>query len=240
MMRRSRTILSGLLPLVMAVGLVGGVAVSAEEQVSLEDLPGSVRSTIEEYAAGGQIVEVEQEVEDGVIVYEADILKDGVEIEVRVAADGRFLGYEQEEGEDDNDDDDEGEDEDEESVTWDQLPPAVQKTLNSMLQEAQPSALVRGDEDGFLVYEAEYEQDGRKRELKVTEQGEVLEIEEEISPADLPAAILAQIQKRFPGAEIKEAETVIRTFYEVELVWEDGKEREVKLFANGCWLDDDD
>ncbi|HEQ60208.1 MAG TPA: hypothetical protein ENN74_01210 [Firmicutes bacterium] len=238
MMRRSRAILPGLLPLVMAVGLVGGVGVSAEEQVSLEDLPASVRSTIEEYAAGGQIVEVEQEVEDGAIVYEADILKDGVESEIRVAADGRFLGYEQEEGDDEDEGDDD--DEDEASLAWDQLPPAVQKTLNSMLQGAQPSELVRGDEDGCLVYEAEYEQDGRKRELKVTEQGEVLEIEEEISPADLPAAISAQIQKRFPGAEIKEAESVIRTFYEVELVWEDGEEREVQLFANGCLLDDDD
>lgn len=229
-----------LLALVVGAGVLGAVVVTAEGKVSLQDVPDGVRSTIEKQAAGGRIVEVEKKVEDGVIVYEAEILKDGVESDILVAANGEFLGSEQEEGEhEEGDEEEEGDKEDGESLSWAQLPQAVQKVLEGRLGGAQPDELESESEDGVVVYEAEYEENGIKRAVKLSENGDVLELEEEVASSNLPAAVLAKLKKKYPGAGIQESEVVVQTFYEVTLEV-DGKEHEIKLLANGCLLDDDD
>lgn len=233
-----------LLVLVMGIGILSAAAVSAEEQtVSLGDVPASVRSTIEKQAMGAQIIKIEQEMKDGAVVYEAEIVRDGNKSEILVAADGKFLGMDQEEGEDEDhedgdDDKDDGEDE-EDMISWDQLPQAVQQALREKFGGAQPAELKSDSEDGFVLYEAEYDTGGTKQGIKLTEDGAILEIEEEVSPSSLPAGVLAQIKKKYPGASIKESEMVVLTFYEVEVEIK-GKEKEVKLFANGLMVDDDD
>ena len=92
----------------LALGLILPALIYAkEEKVKLGDCPEAVQKAIKEKANGGKIVEVEKETKkDGTIVYEAEIKKDGKEIEVVVAADGTLLKVEEEDDEyDDNDDD---------------------------------------------------------------------------------------------------------------------------------------
>ena len=45
-------------------------------------------------AQGGTIGEIEREDEDGQVVYEADVVVNGQEVELKVAADGKLIGKE--------------------------------------------------------------------------------------------------------------------------------------------------
>ncbi|HNX36320.1 MAG TPA: hypothetical protein PKM57_16985 [Kiritimatiellia bacterium] len=71
-----------------------------EQEVELKDCPAAVQKTIKEKAGDAAIQEIEKEDEDGKTVYDVEIKKDGKEREFSVAADGKFLGWE----EDDKDD----------------------------------------------------------------------------------------------------------------------------------------
>jgi hypothetical protein len=96
-----------ILTAVLALGLILPVLTYAkEEKVKLSDCPEAVQKTIKDKANGGTIVEVEKETKkDGTVVYEAEIKKDGKEIEVEVAADGTLIKVEQEDDDDDKYDD---------------------------------------------------------------------------------------------------------------------------------------
>ena len=78
-----------------------------EVQVRLAECPGPVQKTIEREAGAGRILEIERELEQGKTVYEAEVVIDGQEHEITVAADGTLLGKDQEGAEDDDDVDDE-------------------------------------------------------------------------------------------------------------------------------------
>ena len=72
-----------------------------EQEVSLNEVPEVVKATILKEADGAEIGEVVKETEDGQIVYEAEFVINGQEVEIEVAADGTLLEKEIE-----NDDDD--------------------------------------------------------------------------------------------------------------------------------------
>ncbi len=91
----------------------------AEESISIEDLPPAVRATIEKYAAGGKITEIEKETDKGTILYEAEVVSNGREFDIFVSASGEYLGIEEEQEpkgcqkkDDDEDDEDNDDDED--------------------------------------------------------------------------------------------------------------------------------
>ena len=206
-MRKKHLVVGALFVAILAVGIAGISAVSSDEEVSLQQVPAAVRATIEKYAGQGEIVEIEREVEDGQVVYEAEVIVDGKEMDVLVSATGEFLGTEAEE--EDDDDAEEGEDEDEESIQWEQLPKAVQDALSQVLPGVQLDELTREIEDGYVLYEAAYQANGTKYETKLTEEGDIIESEEAIDAASLPPAIQARLQKEFPNAKIEKAELVV-------------------------------
>ena len=92
-----------------------------EETVSLKDLPRAVRATLERYATGGKITEIVKETVKGILVYEAEVLLNGRELDILVSAKGKYLGTEEEKetkahhDEDDEDDDEDDEDSDEDN-----------------------------------------------------------------------------------------------------------------------------
>jgi uncharacterized membrane protein YkoI len=85
---------------------------SKEEKVKLEDCPQAVQDTLKKASAGGKIEEIEKETENGKVVYEAEVVIEGDEYEVKVADDGKLLGKKLENDDDDDDGDDEDEDDD--------------------------------------------------------------------------------------------------------------------------------
>ena len=72
-----------------------------EEQVSINDVPQSVKATILANAVGGTVKEIERETEDGKVIYEAEVIINGKEVEIKVGNDGELLGKEVDD--DDND-----------------------------------------------------------------------------------------------------------------------------------------
>jgi len=100
-----------------------GTIIEIESEVAIDDLPDAVKAAIAKAIEGAEIKKVEEEVtywavtlkklETPQITYEVELIKDGKEIEIEVAADGTIL--EQKVKDDDEDDDDE-DDEDEEYV----------------------------------------------------------------------------------------------------------------------------
>jgi uncharacterized membrane protein YkoI len=67
---------------------VNGKVVEVEEEVAIDTLPAAAKAAIEKYAAGAKIVKTESVTKDGVVSYEATVLKGKKKSEVAVSADG--------------------------------------------------------------------------------------------------------------------------------------------------------
>lgn len=89
---------------------------TADQPVTLDQLPVAVRLTIEQQSKGGAIQEIERCTVDGAVVYEIEIGEaGGGHFDIAVAENGAFLGVEDDDGPDDDDDgpdDDDGDDDD--------------------------------------------------------------------------------------------------------------------------------
>ncbi|MHC4103670.1 MAG: PepSY domain-containing protein [Planctomycetota bacterium] len=70
-----------------------------EEIVTLEQLPPVVRKTLHRESTGGTIGEIEKETKHGRVIYEAEVMLDGREYEVKIAANGILIKKELEEQE---------------------------------------------------------------------------------------------------------------------------------------------
>ena len=80
-----------------------------DEQLSLDAVPEGVKSTILKEAAGGTLVEIERDLENGQEIYKAEFQLNGVTYEIKMAADGTLLkkAVDDEDDEDDDEDDEE-------------------------------------------------------------------------------------------------------------------------------------
>jgi hypothetical protein len=78
-----------------------------EEKVAPADLPPAVRRTLRQHLAGGQVVEIEREIVAGTVVYEAEVIRAGKEVDIRISATGDYLGIEQDDEAKDADDQEE-------------------------------------------------------------------------------------------------------------------------------------
>ena len=212
--------------------------IAEEKKVSLAELPASVRETVQQQAAGAEITEIEMEKEDGKVVYEIEILKDGEEKDFCVAPDGRFLGFEDDE-EDGDDDDDEDDDGDEMDIAFADLPEIVKASAKRLLGANQDFKASQENENGLLLYEIEIEKDGLERSIECTQDGIVVEVEQEIKVDQLPESVVSIIQKHHPNATIKEAESFEIHGYEVKLL-QNGKTMEVCFPGDNEDDDDDD
>ncbi|UCD49128.1 MAG: PepSY-like domain-containing protein [Phycisphaerales bacterium] len=76
-----------------------------EEKVAPRDLPPAVRRALRRHLAGGKVVEIEKEIVAGTVVYEAEIVRDGKEFDIRISATGEYLGTEPDDDVKDADDD---------------------------------------------------------------------------------------------------------------------------------------
>lgn len=116
------------------------------------------------------------------------------------------------------------------------LPSTVQKAIKDHGRGTEPSEVGKESVEGLTFYEAEFEGDGVESEIKLDEEGRIVEEERELSVSELPAAAMKSVQAEYPDAEIEEVELVTRTYYEVELE-SDGKEVTLLVLENGFVLD---
>ena len=106
-MSRSRL---SLIILICALLVGGSIALWAavnngddDENVPLSDVPAKVLEAANSAVPGGEITEVEKEVEDGEVIYDVEKVVDGVEYEIEVTPDGVVKEVEEEDDDDDDD-----------------------------------------------------------------------------------------------------------------------------------------
>jgi len=190
-MKHKHMVLIGVLLAAGVVVAVGAVAtqrmVAEDEEVSIDAVPAAVRATIVAQAQGNPIREVEIETKDGVTVYEAEVIIDGEETDILVAADGTLLGTEVDDEEDEDDED--GDDEDEEDgddvqVSLEDLPAAVLATLKEAAPGAEIKELELETEDGRTQYAIDAVLDGQLFDIEIAPDGTLLQKELEAEGDD--------------------------------------------------------
>ena len=203
----TKTLLAIGFGVVGAMTLVAGAGEEQEEQVSLDQLPPAVKATILREARGGTIQEIERERENGKIVYEAEVIIDGKEFDIEVAADGTLLTREG----------DEPEEETERTVGAQEVPAAALATLKKLAAGVQITEFAEEIEHGHTFYEGSWKApSGGKMDVLVTAAGDLVEIEEQVTAKQVPATVLAAARQA-AGADARmgfEKKTLI--LYEVK------------------------
>ena len=137
---------------------------------------------------------------------------------------------------------------DEEAIKVKDLPKVVLDAVKARFPGAEVTGAAREEEDNKLTYEVVLKDQGAPVDVAVSPKGKILEVERTIPTGTLPAAVAAAIQARYPRAEIKKAEQVIKyeegegeeQFFEVVLSVPGRDSVEVKLSPKGKILDEEE
>ena len=104
------------------------------------------------------------------------------------------------------------------------VPPGLPAPILAAFEAAYPHATLKSaaaeKEDGKVVWEVESTENGLGRDLLYAPDGSVLEIEEEVPSAQLPAPVTAAVKAQYPVARIVKGERVTRgatVTYELQL-----------------------
>ncbi len=117
-------------------------------------------------------------------------------------------------------------------IPLDQVPPAAKAAILKHAAGAKITEIEKETHKGVTVYEAEWQVSGMEHEVCVTADGDVIETEAEIPASQAPAAVQAEIKKRFgPNAKV-EVERKTFIMYEVE-GRADGKKIEFLISPTG-------
>ncbi len=116
------------------------------------------------------------------------------------------------------------------------LPPAVQKTVQEQTKGATIRGLSKEVENGKTQYELETKANGHNRDLLIDPEGKVLEVEEEVDIASLPATVQTEIKKNLGTGKILRLESVSKnnslTGYEAS-VERNGKQSSLAMGPDG-------
>ena len=122
-----------------------------EDDLTINQVPEPARAALLKLAGGAKIIKAEREKEHGVLVYEAEWVKDGTQHEAAVTADGTLI-------------------ETEENVRVEDLPPAVRAAI---AKHFPAKTKLTVEKKMVVIYEVEARIDGKERELVVFPTGKV-------------------------------------------------------------------
>jgi hypothetical protein len=121
-------------------------------------------------------------------------------------------------------------------LTVQDLPQAVQKTVQAELKGGEIKNIDKEKEHGVTQYEVETVLNGKHRDFEVDINGKLLVLEEETSIDSIPAAAKASILKKVADGKLGMVESFIRggeTLYEAAYTTKAGKKRELLVKADG-------
>ena len=129
----------------------------------------------------------------------------------------------------------------EKAVPLEKLPKAVIEAVKKMFPKAKILEATEEEEDGKIKYEVTIKENNKKIDLSVEADGEIEGMEKEIDLKDLPKAVTAALEKKYPKAVHKSAEAVFEIedgkeeleYYEVQIKTADSQEIEVMIKADG-------
>jgi uncharacterized membrane protein YkoI len=195
--------------------------------LSLKQLPSEIRTSIEKYAKGATVEEIELEIIDGSPVYEVSVHRGDVEFELTLDSQGKIidLEFDDEDGDEDEGDDEDDEDEDFDTRSMKDAPAAARRSLQKLAGSAKIIEFDKEHEAGVLLYEAAWRVKRQVHEAKVTAAGDIVETEQTISLQEAPKAV-QKLAKRMSrqGVKVKVVRKEI-VLYEFEMKV-NGRERE--------------
>ncbi len=128
---------------------------------------------------------------------------------------------------------------DERKLTEKEVPPAALATLKKLAGAATITEFEEETEFGHKCYEAVWKGPGGEIEAEVTADGELIELEEDITADQVPAAVKAAAEKE-AGKDAKITYTRVTIHgYEVEFK-KDGKGKEMTLTPGGGKMGEED
>jgi uncharacterized membrane protein YkoI len=96
------------------------------------------------------------------------------------------------------------------AVKMQDLPPAVQKTVQDQTKGAQVKGISKEVEKGKTMYEVETTVNGKSRDLLIDASGALVSVEEPVAIDTIPAAAKAALEKLAVGGKIKSVESVTK------------------------------
>jgi uncharacterized membrane protein YkoI len=131
--------------------------------------------------------------------------------------------------------------EQESHVKMKDLPAAVQQTVREQSKGATIRGLSREVENGETNYEVELRVNGHNRDVLIDPNGAVVEVEEQVTLASLPAAVRTAIDQNAAGGRVVLVESLTKSgslmWYEAH-VKKGGKSREIKINPEGQLVKD--
>jgi uncharacterized membrane protein YkoI len=124
----------------------------------------------------------------------------------------------------------------ESKVTLGNLPSPVQSAVKEQTKSAKLVGLSKEVEGGKTMYEVETMANGKSRDLILDASGSVVEVEQQVELASLPAAARESTQKKVAGGKIKKVELLTKgaeESYEAAYVTKNGKSAEYGVNADG-------
>ena len=120
------------------------------------------------------------------------------------------------------------------------LPPAVEKTVAAQSTGATIRGFSTEKENGQTLYEAELTVNGHSKDISMTADGSIAEIEEQVSLDSLPAEVKAGLQAKAGNGKILKVESLTKkdklVAYEAK-VETNGKKTEIQVGPDGKPLD---
>ncbi|HVI05788.1 MAG TPA: hypothetical protein VM711_06805 [Sphingomicrobium sp.] len=127
----------------------------------------------------------------------------------------------------------------EKTIAKSDLPPAVQKTA---AQQSAGSSVISNSKDregGKLEYEVQMKVNGHSKDVTIAPDGQLLEIEEEVSKSDLSPEVAAALEQKAGKGKIAKIESLTKNgkivAYEAQVVTR-GKRSEVQVGPRGQTL----
>jgi uncharacterized membrane protein YkoI len=124
----------------------------------------------------------------------------------------------------------------ERKITRSELPPAVAATVDRETKGATIKGFTTEREHGRTTYEAETMVNGRTRDIEITQDGRVNEIEEEVDIASLPAKVQKALSAKAAGGRITKVESLTKdgklVAYEAAMV-KNGRHSEFQVAPTG-------
>jgi hypothetical protein len=116
------------------------------------------------------------------------------------------------------------------------LPPAVQKTAEEQSKGATVTGYKKESEAGKPAFEVEMTVNGHSKDVTIAANGDLLEIEEQVSLDTLPAAVREGLQKKAAQGKITKVESITKhgaiVAYEAKVLT-NGKKSEVQVGPDG-------
>jgi hypothetical protein len=114
------------------------------------------------------------------------------------------------------------------------LPDAVTKAFKTAYPDAVIKNAGKETENGKTVYEVESVDKGLNRDLVYAADGTVLECEEQVKNADVPAPVLAALKQLYPKATITKAEKTTKgQAVQYDLALKGARQSEVSFLPDG-------